>query len=120
MQSSAPPPRLIDHHVKYHLYTTLQKCHQTRLKYHTVALNVIVATVFFGIIGWILYRRYKTRPTDEEVRERMARDQEYIVSKIRFYQEENHRMAEKTRQQATAITDLPMPEASGLAYQNIR
>jgi hypothetical protein len=108
MQAQAPAPHLIENHVKYHLYSTLQKCHQTRQKYHMVFLNVTVAVVFFGVVGTVLYYRHRAKPTDEEVAARMVRDQEYIVSKIRYYQEENHRMAEKTRQHSSAITDLPV------------
>ncbi len=80
------------------------------MKYHTVFLNVAVAVIFFGVVGTVLYYRHKTKPTDVEVQERMIRDQEYIVSKIRNYQEENHRMTEKARQQSSAITDLPTLE----------
>jgi hypothetical protein len=96
-------PRLIDNYTKFHLYDTLYSCHQTRVKYHTIIFNVFVFVLFVGVFGGTLYYCYKRKPTLEKSREQMARDQQFILSKIRFYQEQN----QKIRESASPITGLP-------------
>jgi hypothetical protein len=101
-------PKLIDNTTKYYLYNTLYSCHQTRVKYHSIILNVIVFLLFIGIGGFVLYYCYNKKPSAIQSREQMERDQYYILSKIRFYQEQN----QKIRESATQITGLPMASSS--------
>ena len=95
-------PRLIDNNARYYLYNTLQKCHENRVHLYTIALNVIVFVVFVLVTCSILYYNYKNKLTDEELREKMIRDQQYILSKIRYYQTEHK------KQNTSDITSLPM------------
>jgi hypothetical protein len=97
------PPKLIDNYAKFYLYDKLNACHQTRVKYHTIIFNGIVALFFIGIFGVALYYCYKRKPTIEQSREQMERDQQFILSKIRFYQEHS----QKIRESASPITGLP-------------
>ena len=105
-----PGPRLIDNSAKYYLYNTLSLCHETRVKYHSIALNVLVFVVFAGIAGATLYYCYKRKPRIEQSRAQMERDQHFILSKIRFYQEQN----QKIRESASPITGLPALESREL------
>ena len=95
-------PRLIDNNARYFLYNTLQKCHENRVRIYSIALNIIVFILFVSITGGILFYNYKNKPTDYERQEKMMRDQQYIVSKIRTYQ------MEKNKQKTSDITNLPI------------
>ena len=97
------PPKLIDNYAKFYLYDKLNMCHQTRVKYHTILFNLGVGVFFFGIFGCARYYCYNRKPTKEQSREQMERDQQFILSKIRFYQEQN----QKIRETASPITGLP-------------
>lgn len=104
METSAP--RLIDNSAKYYLYNTLSLCHETRVKYHSILFNVLVFTLFAGIAGATLYYCYKRKPSVDQTRAQMESDQQFILSKIRFYQEQN----QKIRESASPITGLPALE----------
>ena len=95
-------PRLIDNNARFYLYQTLQKCHENRVQLYTIALNVIVFVVFVLVTGSILYYNYKNKLTDEEIHQKMLKDQQYILSKIRFCQAENQ------KKNTSDITSLPM------------
>ena len=96
-------PQLIDSSAKDFIYNTLQKCHYNRVKIYTFALNIGVFLLFVSIFGFTLYYCYKQKPTPYEQYQKMMRDQEIILSKIRYYQ--NERVGAK--QNTAAITDLP-------------
>ena len=93
---------LIDNNARFFLYNTLQKCHENRVKLYSIALNVIVFVLFVLVTGSILYYNYKSKPSPEEKHEKMMKDQQYIVSKIRTYQ------LEKSKQKTSDITNLPI------------
>jgi hypothetical protein len=99
-------PQLIDNHTKFYLYDTLYSCHQKRVKYHSILFNAIVFIVFIGGLGVALYYCYRRKPSIEQSRSQMERDQQFILSKIRFYQEQN----QKIRESASPITGLPAIE----------
>ena len=103
MNTNIAEPRLIDNSAKYYLYNTLSLCHETRIKYHSIILNVLVFVVFASIAGGVLYFCYKRKPSIEQSRKQMEQDQQFILSKIRYYQEQN----QKIRENASPITGLP-------------
>ena len=104
MDNSNIHPNLIDPMAKNFLFNTLQKCHDNRVKIYTWALNIGVLVVFVCIFGIVLYYSYKSKPTEYELQQKLMRDQQYILSKIRYYQ------GMKQEQQASNITSLPMME----------
>lgn len=80
-------PKLIDTQVQQYIKYALQKCHEKRVELYSWALNIFVflfICVFFGIT---LHYCYKKKPTEYEKRRKMIKDQEYILSKIRYYQQ---------------------------------
>jgi hypothetical protein len=103
MMDANSGPRLIDQSAKNYLYNTLQACHQTRVKYHSILLNGFVFIAFVGCASLILYYLYRRKPTAEQTRQQIEQDQQFILSKIRFYQEQN----QKIRESASPITGLP-------------
>jgi hypothetical protein len=96
-------PNLIDAEAKIFLDATLQKCHETRVKFHSIALNLIVFAVFLLVVGGFLYYRYRSRPTTEDANYKIVKDQEYVLSKIRYFKEENERIHKHT----SPLTGLP-------------
>jgi hypothetical protein len=58
--------------------------------------------VFIGIFGAALYFCYKRKLTPEQQYEKMMKDQAYILSKIRFYQNE------RIEHPLSSITSLPV------------
>jgi len=44
------------------------------------------------IIAAFLYWRYQSKPTNAEKYHRLMRDQDFVISKIRFFQEQNQKM----------------------------
>lgn len=107
--SSSSGPNLIDADAKIFLDATLQKCHETRVKFHSIALNIIVLVVFSVVVGGFLYYRYRTKPSAEDTNYKFAKDQEYVLSKIRYFKEENERI----HKHASPITGLPTFEEEG-------
>jgi predicted Rossmann-fold nucleotide-binding protein len=108
-------PNLIEPQAKNYLFHTLTKCHDMRVKYNTVILNIGVFLAFVGVFGGILYYLYKTKSTPQQNYNKMMKDQEYILSKIRFYQEQKQKIDTAAAQSASAITDLPiLPNVMGL------
>jgi hypothetical protein len=95
-------PNLIEPTVKYHLYKSLTKCHDTRVSIYTWVLNIGVFAVFVIITGAALYYCYTRKLSPEERYNKMMRDQAYILSKIQFYQNERMNMP------LSSITSLPI------------
>jgi len=97
-------PRLTENSAKNYLFQTLQKCHNNRVSIYYYAFNFGVLLLFVGIVAAILYYCSKQKLTDYEKQQKMLKDQQYIMSKIRYYQEDKK---ERQRSQVSGITDLP-------------
>jgi uncharacterized protein HemX len=83
---------LIDPNTRASLYDTLSQCHDTRTGIYLLALNALVLVLLVAGIGLTLYYCYKRRPTPYEARQKMLKDQDYILSKIRHYQAEQRNL----------------------------
>jgi hypothetical protein len=97
-------PRLIENSAKNYLYQTLQKCHHNRTNVYYYSLNLGVLVIFVGIVALVLYNSYKNKLSPYEHQQKMLRDQQYILSKIRWHQEDRKNMQQS---QMSSITDLP-------------
>jgi hypothetical protein len=97
-------PRLIEGSVKTYLFQTLQKCHHNRTTIYYYALNIGILVAFLGIVGLVLYNSYKNKLTPYEQHQKMMEDQRYILSKIKWYQEDRKNMQQS---QVSSITNLP-------------
>jgi ribosomal protein S24E len=97
-------PRLIENSAKNYLFQTLQKCHTNRVSIYYYALNFGVLLFFISIVGFVLYYSSKQKLTEYEKQQKLLKDQQYVLSKIRYYQEDNK---ERKQSQITGITDLP-------------
>lgn len=58
---------------------------------YTFFLNFTAVALFVLVFGGILYYRYKSKPTPYEIQQKMKREQEIVMSKIRMYQDDRKR-----------------------------
>jgi hypothetical protein len=104
-----PLPRLIDTSAIHYLDNALKKSHEIRVKYHVITWNYGILFTFLLIVGSFLYYRYTHRPTASEANYKLIKDQEYVLSKIRFFQEQNQRIKESNRfADGAEISGLPV------------
>jgi hypothetical protein len=94
-------PKLIESNVRNYMLNTLQRCHNYRMRTYTYALNIGVFVFFVGITALILYYCYNRGITPAEREEKLLQDQQYVLSKIRFYQDEQKKIS------SSRITNLP-------------
>jgi hypothetical protein len=95
---------LIEPNVKNYLYDTLQKCHSKRISIYYYVFNIGVLLSMVVIFGLGLYYSSKQKLTDYEKNQKLIKDQEYVLSKIRHYKEDKKNLEES---QMTGITNLP-------------
>jgi hypothetical protein len=99
--SETAAPSLVEPGIKTFLGNTLKQCHDFKMKTYTFFLNLAVLVLFLAVFGGFLYYRYKNKPTPYELRQKMMRDQQIIMSKINSYQDE------KKRATYTNMTGMP-------------
>lgn len=79
-------PRLIDNRTSNFIHDSLRRCHDIRVETYSYILNIAVI-VFFSIISFIiLYYCFTTKKTINEERMQYAKDQKYILDKIKEIQ----------------------------------
>ena len=100
-------PKLIDYSTRNYLYQTLSNCHDYRVNLYYYALNIGVFAFFVLIVAAVLYHCYKNKLTDYEREQRNLRDQDYVLSKIRYYQVQSKATQES---KMSGITNLPYTE----------
>lgn len=96
-------PRLIEPKCRSYMSEILNKCHDNRVNIYLYSLNIGVLVLFILVVCLVLYYCYKTKMNPEEEHQKKIKDQEYILSKIRFYKEHQRSIASKA-----TITELPM------------
>jgi hypothetical protein len=87
--------------VKYFLNETLKQCHVFKEKYNNTMFNIGITIAFLIILGILLLYKYKGKLTPEEILEKETKKKQYILSKIKNYQET------KLREQEQLITGVP-------------
>jgi len=94
-------PSLIEPGARYFLNETLKQCHQFKEKYNNTIFNIFVFVGFVISLGILLIVKYKGKPTLEEREHKETEKKQYILSKIRNYQQD------KIQAQQQLITGLP-------------
>ena len=102
-------PILIEHGARSYMADILNRCHNNRVNIYLYALNIGVFVFFIVILFLVLYYCYKNKLTPEEEYQKKIKDQEYILSKIRFYKTHQRNISSKA-----FITELPMLDGRGL------
>jgi len=95
---------LIEPGVRYFDQKTLQGCHHVKENYYNGLYNLGLLIVFSGILCCILYYKRKGRPTLEDREKKKRLQYEYIVSKLRNYQDI------RARQAPNIVANLPIWE----------
>jgi hypothetical protein len=95
-------PRLIEPNVKNYLFDTLHRCHIHKTTIHSWMFNISIFLIFVFVIGSVLYFCRKRKLTPYEKEDKMRKEQDYVLSKIRQYQ-----MDQKARKSSSSITNLP-------------
>ena len=80
-------PSLTEPGVTYFLHQTLKQCHTVRDNFHNMVFNVGLFIGFLLILGLILLYKYKGRLTPVEVEIKNREKQQYILSKIKTFQQ---------------------------------
>ena len=94
-------PLLIEPGVKYFLSETLKQCKDSKDKYYNTLFNISLGFALLLIISIILIFKYKGKLTPAEKESKNREKQQYIISKIKNYQDA------KLRAQQNLITGLP-------------
>jgi len=94
---------LIESTAKNHLFQTLKQCHNHRVSTYYYVLNISIFLLFILITGVILYYCNKYKLSDVDKKRKMYKDQQYVLSKIRYFQEER----KQNENQMSNISQLP-------------
>jgi hypothetical protein len=94
-------PALIEPGVKYFLKETLKRCHTFKESHNIFLLNISLFMGFLVILGVILLYKYKGKLTPKEIQIKDNEKQQYILSKIKNYQDT------RLRESQNLITGLP-------------
>lgn len=94
-------PILTEPGIKYFLNETLKQCQQFREKYNNNIYNIGLFFLFLLILAIVLIYKYKGKLTPEELEEKDTEKKQYILSKIKNYQQA------KLKAQQDLITSLP-------------
>jgi len=94
-------PMLTEPGVKYFINETLKQCHRFKEQYQNMMFNIALFFLFFIILGILLLYKYKGKLTPEEIEQNESLKRQYILSKIKNYQDA------KIRAQQELITGLP-------------
>ena len=106
-------PKLIDTSATHYLDGALKKSHQIRVKYHRIIFNGGLLLIVLFLFGAFLYYRYTSRPTAAEANYKLIKDQEFVLSKIRYFQEQNQKIKESSRlAEGSELTGLPVVHPS--------
>jgi len=97
-------PMLTEPGVTYFLNETLKQCHQIKERHYNMLFNIGLLLIFCIILGILLLYKYKGKLTPEEIEQKELQKKQYILSKIKNYQDA------KLRSQQQLITGLPQWE----------
>ncbi len=107
-------PVLVDPGVKYFFKNILRECHTFKQNNNNIVYNLVMLLLFVGVLGIILYSRFKGNKSKEETYLKNQKDKQYIMSKLVYYNRQN--IDNKQRSRNNMITNLPdynnHPEAS--------
>ena len=87
-------PHLIEHFAKTHILHNLQSCHETRNRIYSYVFNILCLVVLLFLGGSSLYLCRKQKASPFEQQEKLKRDQQLVLSKIRQFQIDKMRQHE--------------------------
>ena len=79
------PPKLIEPGVSYFFNNILKSCHDTRIKYNNLVINLSLFSIFITILYIILKYRNVNKTTNEEKNIKERKKKEYILNKLNIF-----------------------------------
>jgi hypothetical protein len=98
--SSASSASLIEPGVKSFLKLSLQNCRQVKEQYYNTIFNACTFFIFIAVVGTILFIKYKTKPSADEVERRRQSQREYVLSQLKLVNAKNYLAAKNSSYQA--------------------
>ena len=74
--------------MKVYLQNNLKICHDNRVEYYSYAFNLVILIAFVIVVFLSLYFSYRKKPTQYEKEKKLYMDQQAVLSKIRYYQDQ--------------------------------
>ena len=99
--NSTQRPILTEPGVKYFINETLKQCQHFKEQRQNMLYNIGILLIFLFLLGVLLLYKYKGKLTPEEIEQKERQKKQYILSKIRNFQDA------KVRAQQELITGLP-------------
>lgn len=96
---------LVEQGVRSYLQSSLNHCHHYRVHLYSITFNLVVFILFVSVFGMALWYSYHKKLSPHDQYKQQIRDQEYVLSKIRYVQSQK----EAHRNQLASITHLPIP-----------
>jgi len=94
-------PVLIEPGTRYFLKETLKQCSAKKNHFYNNIFNISLFFGFLAILGTFLFYKHKTKLTPKEKENKKKTEQEYILTKLRIFNEEAQ------RKHNMLITNLP-------------
>ena len=79
-------PHLVEHQIKSVLNYNLKECHEIKLKYYSFLFNFCCLLFIIGLIGFILYYKYKGQMNIKEKNRLENEKRDYILYNLRKFQ----------------------------------
>jgi len=102
-------PKLYDNRTLNFINNNLKNCHGVRVSYYTYIFNFSIFFLFVMIVGFTLYTLSHYKRSKYEIQEKTLKDQEYILSKIRYYKD-------NVKEKSSLITELPTIPMNNLPH----
>ena len=96
---------LIEPGVKSFLKLSLQNCRQMKERYYNTIFNACTFVGFIIVVGTILFIKYKTKPTPDEVEQRKQFQREYVLSQLKLVNAKNYLAAKNAAYYAVGSGD---------------
>ena len=88
-------PFLVEGGFKYFINESLKSCKKIRQEYINNVFNISLFLFLILGIFLFLYIKYKGRLTKEEIKERERKKEQYILTRIKNYQDDKRRNSQK-------------------------
>jgi hypothetical protein len=106
--SNTSSASLIEPGVKSFLKLSLQNCRQVKEQYYNTIFNACTFFIFVAVIGIILFIKYKTKPSADEVEQRRQAQREYVLSQLKLVNAKNYLAAKNASYQSIGSGQDPM------------
>jgi hypothetical protein len=108
-------PKLIEPSVKTYMQTILQRCNDTRVRYYSFTFNAVILVVFVVITVSTLWYCHSRKLTPKEKLQKLRKDQEFVLTKIRQFQIEKDSQKEQFSRLLNRVsTSSPVPSVGSV------